>query len=234
MQIGAMSQIYGFAHLTILAASSSSVHGGLPGLRPGSRSIEQVELMVLSESTDSTTGNVLPGLSLMTTLDPLTNPNEHFLERMPWNSRGCTMQERVLSRRVLVFMQEQVYWICREAMFCEESYFENSLLRFHRFHARATEPTLANSFRNFYEPEDDQVRFWKMYQNLVASYTSRHFTNEGGIFDGFLAILQGMSALSDEEFSWGLPRSYFEQGLQSTCYSIRYCCSKSTASIYRT
>lgn len=213
IQIGAMSQIYGFAYLTIIAASSPNVHGGLPGLRPGSRSLEQRELIVLPESKNGATGELLPGLSLMTTLDPLANPNEHFLERTPWNSRGWTMQERVLSRRVLVFMQEQVYWICREAMFCEESYFENDLLRFHRFHAGASEPTLANSFRNFYEPEDDQVRFWKTYQSLVASYTRRAFTCKGDVFDGYLAILQGMSALSGEEFTWGLPRSHFEQGL---------------------
>ncbi|KAF3067428.1 HET-domain-containing protein [Daldinia childiae] len=78
IQIGAMGQIYGFAYFIILAASSSSVHGGLPGLRPGSRSLEQVELMVLLESTDRTTGHVLPDLSLMTILDPLVNSNEHF------------------------------------------------------------------------------------------------------------------------------------------------------------
>ncbi|KAI1205880.1 HET-domain-containing protein [Annulohypoxylon truncatum] len=213
IQIRAMSQIYGFAHLTIIGASSSSVHGGLPGIRPGSRSLEQQEVIVLPERKTGSTGNVLPGLSLMTTLDPIAHPNEHFLERTPWNSRGWTMQERVLSRRVLVFMQEQVYWICREAMFCEESYFENNNLRFHRFHANATEGTLTKSFRNFYEPEDDQIRFWKTYQILVASYTRRAFTCQGDVSDGFLAILQGMSALSGKEFTWGLPRSHFEQGL---------------------
>ncbi|KAI1387482.1 HET-domain-containing protein [Hypoxylon trugodes] len=213
IQIGAMSQIYGFAHLTIIAASSSNVHGGLPGLRPGSRSQEQQEIIVLPESKNEMTGDILPALSLMTALDPLANPSEHFLERTPWNSRGWTMQERVLSRRILVFMPEQVYWICREAMFCEKSYFENNLIRFHRFHANAAERTLSGSFRNFYEPDDDQARFWKTYQNLVASYTRRAFTCKGDIFDGYLAIVQGMSALSGNEFTWGLPRSYFEQGL---------------------
>ncbi|RYP75208.1 hypothetical protein DL771_002533 [Monosporascus sp. 5C6A] len=219
IQIAAMSQIYGFAFLTIMAASAPSVKGGLPGLRPGSRSLRQEELVVIPATENSANGGMHPGLSLMTTLQPLANPSEHYLERTPWNARGWTMQERVLSRRVLVFMPEQVYWVCREATFCEESYFENDLLRFNRFHEGATELTLRRPFRNFYEPDNDQIRFWKTYQNLVASYTRRSFTYQGDVFDGFLAILQGLSAVSGDEFVWGLPRSHFEQGLLWTSFT---------------
>ncbi|KAI1179265.1 HET-domain-containing protein [Nemania sp. FL0916] len=213
IQIEAMSQIYGFAFLTIVAASASSVEGGLPGLRPGSRSVNQEELVVIPPTENRSRGDTQPGLSLMTTLNPLANSNEHHLERTPWNKRGWTMQERVLSRRALVFLQEQVYWVCREATFCEESYLENKMLQFHRFHEAATELTLRRSFRNFYEPDDDQLRFWRTYQTLVANYTRRAFTYQGDAFDGFLSVLHGLSALSGDDFVWGLPRSHFEQGL---------------------
>lgn len=216
IQIAAMSQIYGFAFLTIMAASALSVNGGLPGLRPGTRSCVQEELVVIPAANN---GDADPGLSLMPVLQPFASPREHYLERTPWNGRGWTMQERVLSRRVLVFMPEQVYWVCRDATFCEESYFENSLLRFNRFHEGATELTLRRSFRNFYEPNDEQLRFWKTYQNLVASYTRRTFSYPGDIFDGFLAVLQGLSALSGDDFAWGLPRSRFEQGLLWTSFT---------------
>ncbi|KAI1279621.1 HET-domain-containing protein [Xylaria sp. FL0933] len=213
IQIEGMSQIYGFAFLTIMAASSLSVEGGLPGLRPGSRAFKQQEVIVIPPAKKGAETDVNPGLSLMTTLHPLLNPNEHYLDRTPWNSRGWTMQERVMSRRALVFLEEQVYWICREATFCEESYFENEQLRFNRFHERATELTLRRSFKNFYEPDDDQVQFWKTYQSLVANYTRRNFTYQGDAFDGFFSVLQGLSALSGDNFAWGLPRSHFEQGL---------------------
>ncbi|KAI1200842.1 HET-domain-containing protein [Nemania serpens] len=213
IQIEGMSQIYGFAFLTIVAASASTVEGGLPGLRPGSRSMKQEELMVIPPSKNGSEDGIHSGLSLMTALHPLTNPSEHYLERTPWNKRGWTMQERALSRRALVFLQEQVYWVCRETTFCEESYFENRLLRFHRFHEGARELTLRRSFRNFYEPDDDQARFWKTYQSLVANYTRRAFTYQGDAFDGFLSVLHGLSALSGDKFAWGLPRSHFEQSL---------------------
>ncbi|KAI3322198.1 HET-domain-containing protein [Xylariaceae sp. AK1471] len=212
IQIEGMSQIYGFAFLTIVAASASSVEGGLPGLRSGSRSFKQQELMVIPPTKKDAGVDVNPGLSLMTTLHPLLNPSEHYLERTPWNSRGWTMQERAMSRRALVFLEEQVYWICREATFCEESYFDGQL-RFHRFHEGATELTLRRPFRNFYEPDDDQVQFWRTYQSLVANYTRRTFTYQGDAFDGFLSVLQGLSTLSGDSFAWGLPRSHFEQGL---------------------
>ncbi|KAI1757570.1 HET-domain-containing protein [Xylaria castorea] len=213
IQIEGMSQIYGFAFLTVVAASASSVEGGLPGLRSGSRSFKQQEVVVIPPIKNDAGANVDPGLSLMTTLHPLFKPSEHFLEHTPWNSRGWTMQERVMSRRALVFLKEQVYWVCRDATFCEESYFENEQLRFNRFHEGATELTLRRHFRNFYEPDDDQVQFWKTYQSLVANYTRRTFTYQGDAFDGFLSVLQGLSALSGDSFAWGLPRSHFEQGL---------------------
>lgn len=34
------------------------------------------------------------------------------------------VQERCLSHRCLVFTQDQVYWVCDGALFCEESSFE--------------------------------------------------------------------------------------------------------------
>ena len=122
------------------------------------------------------------------------------------------MQERVLSRRVLVFTQEQVFWVCNEANFCEESYFEHSNL-FIRFHGSALEPTLQRSFRNFYESEDPQDRFWAQYQDFVKRFTRRSFTYDGDIYDGFSGILQAMAKLSRQEFLWGLPRQRLELGL---------------------
>ena len=124
-----------------------------------------------------------------------------------------------MSRRVLIFMPEQVYWVCQEATFCADSHFEESFPRFNRFHENATELTLQWPFRNLYEPQDDQLRFEKTYQNLVAGYTRRTFSYQGDVFDGVLAVQQGLSALSGDGFFWGLPQSHFEQGLLWTSFT---------------
>lgn len=215
VQIAAMAQIYGFSFITVVAASSPSVYGGLPGLHLGTRVEEQHEAVVIPPADQRDKGGTATaGLSLMTTLQPLVRDSDHYCERTPWNTRGWTMQERALSRRVLVFTREQVYWACREASFCEESYFENSVLPFHRFHENGLELTLRRHYRNFYEPPDDELRYWKTYQKLVATYTRRTFSYRGDVFDAFRAVLQGLSDLGKgETFTWGLPRSHFEQSL---------------------
>lgn len=216
-QVAIMSYIYCMAYLTVVAAAEDNADGGLPGLRPGTRFTEQEEVQVvddanLSDRPANSQGEVFPGFSLMTTLSPSAFPYEHFLEHTPWSERGWTMQERVMSRRVLAFTKEQVWWICRKGLFCEESYFETDL-QWTRFHESSLEPTLTRDMRNFYEPEDRTLRFWKTYSNLVAAYTRRAFTYDGDVYDACLAILQGLSALSTEDFVWGIPRSHFEQGL---------------------
>ncbi|KAM7214003.1 Heterokaryon incompatibility protein (HET) domain containing protein [Rhypophila decipiens] len=218
VQIGQMSLIYGFSSLTVIAATAKTADGGLPGIREGTRSLEQDEIVIHPEPAPGTETTAPAALSLMTTLYPLFNQNDHYLEHTSWNDRGWTMQERVMSRRVLVFMPEQVHWICREATFCEESYFENETLRFHRFHAAAMEPTLRRKFRNFFEPEDEELRLWTTYNNLVSRYTRRQFTYPGDVFDGFLCILEGMTALAGQEFLWGMPRSHFEQSILWTSF----------------
>lgn len=53
----------------------------------------------------------------------------------------------------------------------------------------------------------------------MATYTRRAFTCHGDVFDGFFAVIQGLSTLSGDEFTWGLPRSHFEQGLLWTSFS---------------
>ncbi|KAK0614435.1 hypothetical protein B0T14DRAFT_570370 [Immersiella caudata] len=76
MQIAAMSLIYGSAFLTITAASSSSVRGGVQGVQPGSRFAEQEEMAVIPKGA---TGHTDVGLSLMTCLHPLHRSGDHVL-----------------------------------------------------------------------------------------------------------------------------------------------------------
>ncbi|KAK4101926.1 HET-domain-containing protein [Parathielavia hyrcaniae] len=217
IQIGSMNQIYSLACLTIVDASSSGVNGGLPGLRPGTRTVVQEEVVVIPPggATRGTDRDPDPGLSLMTTLQRYAGRSRHFLDGTPWDSRGWTMQERVFSRRMLVFTPEQVYWACWGGTFCEESCFENQPFQLHRSypHANERDLSLRLPFPYGLPPDIIQRSFWTLYDYLVFNYTNRNFTYAGDIFDGFSAVSRGFSALSGENFSWGLPRSHFEAGL---------------------
>lgn len=89
-----MNDIYGMASVTIIAASGASAEVGLPGVRPGSRSRIQKPFM-------------LNGIRLVETLDPSNNGFlTSYIGETAWNKRSWTFQERLLSRRCLIFTDE--------------------------------------------------------------------------------------------------------------------------------
>ena len=102
-QINSMDQIYGSALFTIVAADATNADVGLEGVRRGSRSVVQ-----LAEE-------VRPSFHIMA---PLVTPQH--LDKSPWNMRAWTMQERLLSRRLLIFSGGQVFWYCRERVMFED------------------------------------------------------------------------------------------------------------------
>ncbi|PVG00464.1 HET-domain-containing protein [Serendipita vermifera] len=213
VQIGYMHAIYQMAFMTIIAASGNNADAGLPGLWPGTRSVVPEEV-IIKKATD-----IDPGITLLTTLSPRRDSGQNHLAQTTWNSRGWTMQERVLSRRVLAFTDEQVHFACQKAIFCEESYFENSAVPFIRFQGNAQELNLQGALRVSYESTDPADRFWRRYRALVKDFTCRRFTFDGDVYDGFLAITTALSQISEETFLWGLPRSRFEFGLWWTTFS---------------
>ncbi|MCJ1461607.1 serine/threonine protein kinase [Pseudocyphellaria aurata] len=102
-QIKNMDQIYGSAILTIVAADATNANVGLEGVREGSRSVMQ-----LAEE-------LRQGFHIMA---PTAVPQQ--LDKSPWNMRAWTMQERLLSRRLLIFTQGQVIWYCRGRVMFED------------------------------------------------------------------------------------------------------------------
>lgn len=102
-QIKNMDQIYGSALFTIVAADATNADAGLDGVRQGSRSVVQL------------TEEVRPNFHIMS---PLETPQH--LDKSPWNMRAWTMQERLLSRRLLIFSGGQVIWYCRERVMFED------------------------------------------------------------------------------------------------------------------
>jgi hypothetical protein len=96
-QIGAMDSIYQNSLLTIVAASGEDSNAGLPGVirdsRPGH---PQQEVRTTAA-----------GVQLF-----LEIPSPPSLALSKWNSRGWCFQEKLLSRRLLVFVDQQIFWHC--------------------------------------------------------------------------------------------------------------------------
>src|SRR5437764_187116 len=90
-----MDAIYGLATLTFVAVAGKNANAGLPGIRPGSRQVLQhVENVQGFRLT-----NALP------------TPAQS-VDSSVWNSRAWTYQERILSRRLLLFPHDQIFFKC--------------------------------------------------------------------------------------------------------------------------
>lgn len=225
VQIARMSDIYGLGALNIIAAAGQDCNAGLPGLRPGTRSMEQRELVIQLANQER------PGLSLLTTLR--SNPKdfgEFFgrglddLASSVWNQRGWTLQERALSRRNLIFTNEQVMWSCNSAYYCEETRYEDwehlpspesTGLRMRHFFDNAHNLGIFSSVYEDHQTEYLAARDtkWYRFNLLVERFTARDFTYSGDVYDGCSAIFDTMGARIGEEFLWGMPRSRLELGL---------------------
>lgn len=122
------------------------------------------------------------------------------------------MQERLLSRRNLVFTEEQVYYQCPSAVYCEESHFESHLSRLHFDYGGASqEAKLPKNMKGWAQGTDTSIEeTWNAFIRLAGDFSLREFTNEGDVLDGFAGIAQAISQSSGETFKWGMPGSCIE------------------------
>jgi hypothetical protein len=108
-----MDRVYGSALLTIVAASGDNANAGIRGVRsipmarnskPGvPRDLHQSCVQLDPEETRI--------------IAPFENTQD--ITSSPWESRAWTFQEKVLSRRLLIFCGEEAVWHCR-GMICQE------------------------------------------------------------------------------------------------------------------
>ncbi|KAF2733324.1 hypothetical protein EJ04DRAFT_439320, partial [Polyplosphaeria fusca] len=99
-----MKAIYSCANLTVAAAAGAHADYGLPGISIPRQNHQYYEMV--------------DGLRLATMF-----PSFGALEnssRLLWNTRGWTFQEKLLSKRLLLFTDSQVYFKCFESIWTEE------------------------------------------------------------------------------------------------------------------
>lgn len=200
-QVENMGKVYGAAILTIVAADGIDANAGLKGLRPGSRTLQQV------------TGKVKPNLTLTLSTTPPGNPSETI-----WASRGWTCQEQVLSKRLLVFTRGQVIWQCPSCHLCEDTEASHKVdppMPLHQVcFNRPVLPLLPETTTSIIALNPlTRPRIFTIFAAIVHDYTKRNFTYEGDIlqaFQGYGGVLQHQFG---SRFLAGLPEAYFDQAL---------------------
>jgi hypothetical protein len=190
-QTGRMDLIYSKALFTIVAACGSGSESGLAGLPSSPRDIFQRQVKVSSSGL-----HIMPCLTLS---------EGDTLESSKWNTRGWTFQERLLSRRALIFTNSQIYWCCEGRTWDEESLLDAP---------GSTIMATAHEFGCYDEWESIEAKFSEeIYSTYITQFSTREFTYPSDALPAFLGIIQRYEHLNKQKLHWGLRTIRFDQSL---------------------
>jgi Heterokaryon incompatibility protein (HET) len=190
--ISKMDSIYEAAEVTIIAAAGLDANSGLPGIGSIPR----------RPQPQAKIGNTL----LVSTLG---DPREHIRNSV-WSTRGWTYQEGVLSRRRLVFTEEQVYFECGGMVTHESIYLPLSLyhtknrLRMERFMLPGIFDGKPRGWYNFQTKGlNDEAKLIRLGEHIM-NFTRRKLSYDS---DSLLAF-QGISQRYCSEQKTGIHMIY--------------------------
>ncbi|KAM0350722.1 hypothetical protein ACHAPU_003217 [Fusarium lateritium] len=190
-QTGRMDLIYSKALFTILAACGEDSESGLVGLSSNPRDTFQRQVKVAPSGL-----HIVPCVTLS---------DDDTLQFSAWNTRGWTFQERLLSRRVLIFTNSQMYWCCDDTTWDEESTLDTPESKAH---------ALAHSFGCHDEWEDMETKFSEDgYRTYVTQFSERQFTFPSDALPAFMGIIRRYEHLHGQKLHWGLSTVRFDQKL---------------------
>lgn len=168
-QIRSMGMIYSCALLTICATAGSNADYGLPGVQ--SRLRAQVRPRTFAFGIEALLGR----------------PKDHSV----WNSRGWTYQEMVLSRRRLLFTDDEVFFECSQGASAEVS-------------TPMEPPSLRTSLDGF----DTKI---ETYMNHVRNYIERNLSYKSDVYNAFSGV--GGTIYPSKDLIHGLPTSAFDEAI---------------------
>ncbi|KAJ9499821.1 hypothetical protein H2202_004811 [Exophiala xenobiotica] len=179
-----MHMIYGFASLTICAADGEDSSTGLEA--------------IYADSANQIQGNCAPGVTLM-----ISRPPETAIRGSRWNQRAWTFQERLLSRRCVIFAEKRVYFQCRSASMSQDIY----------AHGRGTAWSLDSIHAPLQMLKELRVRAIWFYIKCVSMYTSRQLTKSRDILAAFNGVTTLIQQVMRAPFVFSLPSSHFDLAL---------------------
>lgn len=180
--ISVMHKIYGNAVLNICAATGDA-GDGISGSPMTPRK--------LAESPVATCA----GLELMA-----MKSADSRIQNTVWNTRGWIFQERILSKRSIIFVPGCVIFQCREATWSEQICSESSVPTW----------TLEMVHSPFTSMNKNPVRLYLEYVELYTARNLIHNMDKIAAFKGVLAMLE---PLLESSFLFGLANSYFDLAL---------------------
>ncbi|KAI1751519.1 heterokaryon incompatibility protein-domain-containing protein [Xylaria castorea] len=195
IQLMHMDSVYTNAELTIIAAAGPDESYGLPGLSK-KRSFRQ-----FSFRGDSFT---------LTSTLPLPH---HSIVNSHWSTRGWTYQEAILSRRRLVFTDDQLYFECSSMNCCEslDTAFGKETLNLGIGSQKLIRPSLFGfSVLRLCAPTCKARRLSNLFSYVYCAeqYSQRTLTFDDDsltAFSGIIRMLESNNSTFPVRHIWGIP-----------------------------
>ncbi|GIZ44552.1 hypothetical protein CKM354_000774700 [Cercospora kikuchii] len=187
-QLAQMDRIYLQATLTIVAAASGAdgVDKGLPGVRKGTRSVRQPTATIRQHVQFT---------------HVIADRVDAHVKQSHWATRAWTYQEQIMSRRQLVFFQQQVAFVCQQETFTEDHISGDYLL----------DPTgqVAAARQNDGALATDRTTIDTSYHHdgVVGDYTQRRMSDCTDVLNAINGLLRIITKANGEKFLCGLPMS---------------------------
>ncbi|OAG03759.1 HET-domain-containing protein, partial [Paraphaeosphaeria sporulosa] len=201
-----MGDIYRHAVVTIVAASGSNAAAGLPWIRNSITRSEQLFIQVRPSFR-------LGDYGVATMMDPPESPDCDYATGSPWSMRAWTFQERLLSRRVLIFTKDLIYWECEQSIWREDCFGELPA----EFPQIFTSGFGSGTFWSHL----DLSRLWRShpfdivntYRQVVSHYTGLQLTYQEDGLHAISGVLAALEMRSGSKFLWGLPTAMLSAAL---------------------
>lgn len=188
-EIAKMSVIYGEAFLTICALSSSNAGVGLLGF---SETLPRDMPQDISGSTKT---------SAYVSIPPSLVEISYLL---PYEQRAWTFQERLLSKRCLLFTATHIYFHCQYGMRISNAYGRRA------YQTETVEDYYWNPLPKFWLSPNNGRRFdITDYMALVEKYTLRNLSYPEDVIDAFSAISLSFESYYSTRIQKGIPEPVF-------------------------
>ncbi|KAH8746736.1 heterokaryon incompatibility protein-domain-containing protein [Hyaloscypha sp. PMI_1271] len=197
-QISSMADVYSLSFLAIAACAGDDANAGLaPYGKP--RRYSAISSLIRSNSNGSFVASWSPQVAAQEIVESV------------WASRGWTLQEYALSRRVLFFTGEYVFLRCEKGLWCEDFGlgFSNCFEM-----GRKWDLPLPRFYRR--TPDPDR-HYSSTFSQLLSQFVRRVLRYEEDILAAFTGILTRMEENIGPHL-WGLPSKEIGSALQWTTH----------------
>lgn len=217
-QIKDMYTVFGNALLTIVAGDGVDANSGLSGIRRRWFAPER------NHGRSRSIHQPIAGFkNYISIIAPYAT--QHDVRDSPWNTRAWTLQERLLSRRLLIFAKDEVVWYCRSSIAREDMPVEGSGYPVQPLQWLSLRPQYFGDVPNSHWQDGSFVKnrhgfthvvrsgTFAEYAKVIAQYTGRKMSLESDAVNALAGLLEIFSICFQAECIHGLPASLLDVAL---------------------